>query len=58
MVGRISRSDRQIAETLLHAANRVGITEFAASVTAKQSERDAYLAQRSRSKRCRHCATR
>jgi hypothetical protein len=45
MVGRISRSDRQIAETLLHAANRVGITEFAASVTAKQSERDAYLAQ-------------
>ena len=45
LVGRISRSDRQIAETLLHAANRVGITEFAASVTAKQSERDAYLAQ-------------
>jgi putative ABC transport system permease protein len=45
LVGRISRSDRQIAETLLHAANRVGITEFAASVTANQSERDAYLAQ-------------
>jgi predicted permease len=45
LVGRIGRSDRQLARTLLERANRLGITEFAMAVTTNPDERAAYLAQ-------------
>jgi predicted permease len=45
LVGRISRRDRRLAQTALERENRLGITEFAMSVTTNADERAAYLSQ-------------
>jgi hypothetical protein len=39
LVGRISRRDRRLAQTALESENRLGITEFAMSVTTNADER-------------------
>src|SRR4051812_29725838 len=45
LIGRVSRPDRQTAETLLQNANRQGLAEFAIEAVTDGNERAAILAQ-------------